>query len=123
MNFAKHRVTEEKMLSELMDYCLKIIRHKRKTNEDFLNMYCCISTRTHGVEIIYKLPNRTEQMLMAIRYDERNDFYYVIETLEIGKRKLENRIILKDREDFYAVFDHKYEKAYMETHLERHMNR
>lgn len=102
LNFSKHRVSERALLSEMMDYCNKIIFHRSKEDEKYLDISVCISTRTGGVEIRYD-----GETIIVIRYDERNDFYYFLGEFVIDERRvLKNRIIIENKEDFYSYFDH-----------------
>lgn len=105
MNFSKHRVSERKMLSEMMDYCYNIISHRRKEDEMYRNISVCISTRTGGVEISYNEGLRNEELLLAIRYDHRNDFYYFIEKVNVNGRVLNSRVLIENKDDFYAYFN------------------
>lgn len=107
MNFAKHRVSEREMLSEMMRYCNKIITHRRQKDERYLKIQACISTRTGGVEII---TNREDSLILAIRYNERNDFYYFLEKECYGARVLENRITINCKGEFYAYFNEKIDE-------------
>lgn len=111
MNFSKHRVRERQMLSEMLTYCDKILKHRRTMDERYKNLSSCISTRTGGVEITYR-ENQVDKILLAIRYDERNDFFYFLEKLLIGKTTLENRILIEEKEDFYAYLDHLVNKQF-----------
>lgn len=115
MNFSKHRVRERQMLSELLTYCDKVLTHRRKVDERYQYLSSCISTRTGGVEITYgdrKNAMITNKLLTAIRYDERNDFFYFLEKIHIGKTTLENRILIEEKEDFYAYLDHLVDKTF-----------
>ncbi|MEK4025383.1 hypothetical protein [Sporosarcina sp. FSL W7-1283] len=106
MNFTKYRVTENTMLSEMMRYCSSIISYRREKDEDYPDVYSCISTRTGGVEVRKRNYNMSDdELLLAIRYDVNNDFYYFLEKKEFGIRILENRVIIYDKEDFYTYFD------------------
>lgn len=105
MNFTKHQVTEYKMLSEMMDYCKKILDHKQEQDTHFAQFSTCISTRTNGVEVNYYDKEMGEKFILAIRYDERNDHYYFLENRTIGKMTLENRIIIHNKAVFTAYFE------------------
>lgn len=100
MNFSKHRVTERKMLSEMMEYCNDILSHRRKNDENYSKLHTCISTRTGGVEI-----RKQDELVIVIRYDDLNDHYYFLEKKVYNDRILTSRIIINDKKDFYAYFD------------------
>lgn len=106
MNFSKYRIREREILSEMMDYCSKIISHRRKEDERFLDVSVCISTRSGGVEI-----KHNEETIIVIRYDDRSNFYYFLEKMSVGKRVLNKRIIIEDKDDFYSYFNHVVQKT------------
>lgn len=101
LNFSKHRVSERAMLSRLMDYTHKIITHRRKQDDRYLTVSVCISSKSNGVEITHN-----NETIMVVKYDERNDFYYFLEKVTINSRTLSNRVVIEDKDDFYAYFDY-----------------
>ena len=106
MNFSKHRVTESKMLTEMLNYCSSILAYRKKQNAVYSRFSTCVSTVTGGVEIRYKADDSQEHVILAIRYDDLNDYYYFLSKIELDNRSLETRIVIWDRDDFTAYFDH-----------------
>lgn len=95
------------MLSEMMSYCNKILKHRIKHDEKYLDIGVSIRHTHELVSVVVepRFSNDDEQEVIRIKYDVQNDFYYFYKKEKYSGRDLEHRVIVYDKKDFYAYFD------------------
>jgi hypothetical protein len=103
--FSKYKINESKAIWNLFKYLNEYIKKARKKNKKFENILISISD--NDLLISYGWSFTNSQLLMKIRYDDRNDHYYAVEEVKYGKCRLEQRIIFKKEKDFFSYLDYK----------------
>lgn len=103
--FSKYKINESKAIWNLFKYLNEYIKKAREKDEKFIKI--SISISNGSLLIICGWSIIDSRILMEVRYDDRNDYYYAVEEVKYGKCRLEQRIIFKKEKDFFSYLDYK----------------
>lgn len=97
--FSKYKISEYKAICDLHTYVDTYINKNAKAKERFGHIKLSPSSR--DLWIIY------DEMIIKVNYDDKNYHYYVVDELDCGNCKLEQRIIIPKERYLLAYLDYK----------------